>query len=111
MLKAAILFTGDHKLYGFYMNRVIAEWPISCENALTDYHINRKAWVGHAATAMALGCPEDITRSAWKELSYEQQLLANKEARGAIWKWEDSYRKSHGIQENLGSQMLFWGDS
>ncbi len=106
-LSKAIRFTGDHKKYGRFMQRVIKEWPISCENALTDYTLNRKAWVGHAACALALGCPEDITRQAWKELTYEQQLLANKEADGAIKAWEYNYIKDRGLYSNVGKPMLF----
>jgi hypothetical protein len=61
-VQRAIEFTGNHNLYGSYMMRVIQEWPISCENALTDSSLNRRAWVGHAAVALALQCPEDIVR-------------------------------------------------
>ena len=106
MLEKAIAFTGDHILYGSFMQRVIKEWPVSCENALTDYSLNRKAWVGHAATALALKCPEDITRKAWGVLTYEQQLLANKEAVRAIRTWEDTYRKDKGIHTDLGESLL-----
>lgn len=105
-LKRAIEFTSDHKKYGRFMMRVINEWPISCENALTDYSLNRKAWVGHAACALAIGCPEDITREAWGNLTDEQQLLANKEAERAIREWEDNYRKSRGLYSNMGREML-----
>ena len=38
-LELATKFTSNHKLYGSYMFRVITEWPISCENALTDRYI------------------------------------------------------------------------
>ena len=89
------------------MMEVVNHWPVSCENALTDYSLNRKAWIGHAACALAINCPEDIVRQAWKELSYEQQLLANEEARKAIQVWEYNYRKSKGICESVGSEMLF----
>jgi hypothetical protein len=105
-LLKAIKFTGDHKLYGRFMMRVALEWPISCENALTDQNINQKAWIGHAACALALGCPEDITRQAWKELSYEQQFLANKEAERAIQTWKYNYFKDKGIRENVGEALL-----
>jgi hypothetical protein len=87
-LERAIEFTGDHSLYGRYMERVVREWRYSCENALTDLHLNRRAWVGHAACAMALGCPEDITRRAWGYLTDEQRLLANEQAERAIRLWE-----------------------
>ena len=96
-IKKAVDFTGDHKKYGRFMMRVINEWPISCENALTDYSINRKAWIGHAAVALAMECPKDITREAWGKLTDEQQLLANEEARKAIQAWEYSYLKDRGL--------------
>jgi hypothetical protein len=105
-LEKAILFTGDHKLYGIFMMRVISEWPISCENALTDYNINRRAWVGHAACALGIGCPEHITRKAWRFLSYEQQYLANEEASRAIRAWENDYFKSQQLRESLGGTLL-----
>lgn len=96
-LEKAVLFTGNHKLYGAYMERVSLEWPISCENALTDMNINRKAWLGHAACALAINCPEDITRKAWRYLSDEQQINANAEAERVISKWELNYIKSNTI--------------
>jgi hypothetical protein len=105
-LKKAIEFTGDHKKYGRFMMRVVNEWPVSCENALTDYLMNRKAWVGHAAVALALECPEDITREAWGHLSDEQQLLANKEAERAIQTWEHNYFKSKGLCSDMGESLL-----
>lgn len=107
MVGKAIEFTGDHKLYGSYMRRVIREWPISCENALTDYNMNRKAWIGHAACAMALSCPEHITRKAWKELTSEQQYLANQEASSAIRAWEDDYIQNRKLHKDMGEPLLF----
>ena len=105
-LKKAIAFTSDHKKYGRFMMRVILEWPVSCENALTDNSINKKAWVGHAATALALGCPEDITREAWGNLTDEQQLLANNQARKAIQTWEYNYLKGSELCEGMGGALL-----
>lgn len=102
----AINFTGNHKLYGSFMQRVIKEWPISCENALTDYYMNRKAWIGHAACALAIQCPEDITRKAWKELTIEQQYLANQEAIRAISSWENMYIESKELRESVGGTLL-----
>lgn len=105
-LERAISFTSDHRLYGSFMMRVVSEWPISCENALTDYNINRKAWIGHAAAALAMQCPEHITRKAWKHLSYEQQYLANEEASRAIRAWENNYIKSKQLCESVGGTLL-----
>lgn len=106
MLGKAVGFTGDHVMYGKYMMRVVREWPVSCENALTDYYMNRKAWIGHAACALAINCPEDITRQAWKRLSYEQQYLANKEASRAISSWENMHFESLELHQGLGGALL-----
>jgi len=106
-LKKAIAFTSDHKKYGRFMIKVTTEWPISCENALTDKNLNRKAWIGHAATALALACPEDITREAWGHLTDDQRTLANREADRAISIWEASRRTGEGIREHMDREMLF----
>lgn len=102
----AVEFTGNHKLYGSFMVRVANEWRYSCENALTDYSLNRKAWIGHAACALALQIPESIIREAWGKLNYEQQLLANNEADRAIRSWEQSYRENHGLRDYVGEPLL-----
>jgi len=93
MLADAITFTGDAKLYGSYMQRVIFEWPLTCEHHLTDTSTNRKAFVGHAAACLAIGAPEDVTRQAWGHLSAPQQHDANAQALAAITEWE--IRHSH----------------
>lgn len=88
MLKKAIEFTGDAKIYGEWMMRVIVQWPISCEHHLSDSGTNRRAYVGHAAACLAIKCPEDITRKAWGHLSKHQQDEANYMADVAISAWE-----------------------
>jgi hypothetical protein len=105
-LEKAIAFTGNHELYGGYMFRVIEEWPVSCENALTDQYINKKAWVGHAAAALAMKCPEHITRKAWRYLTDEQKFLANKQAERAIRAWQDNYITSKKLRECMGGALL-----
>jgi hypothetical protein len=87
-LKKAIEFTGDHNLYGSYMIQVADHWKYSCEHNLTKSNINKKAWIGHAAVALAIQCPEDIVREAWGYLSNQQQELANMRAQEAINHWE-----------------------
>jgi hypothetical protein len=94
MLGLAIAFTGNSELYGSFMQNVIREWPYSCENALTDHSLNKKAWIGHAACAYALRCPEHITREAWGHLTDEQRILANQEADRAIRDWLHNYSGS-----------------
>ena len=101
LLKKAIEFTGDYKLYGSFMKKVIKEWKYSCEHNLTDYSLNRQAWIGHAACCLAIGCPEEITREAWWNLTEEQQRLANIEADKAIKLWENKYKGNKDVQKIL----------
>lgn len=87
-LQKAIKFTGDHKLYGKWMKKVVKDWKYSCEHNLSNTEQNRRAWIGHAAAAYAFGCPEDIVRQAWWWLTDEQRVLANLQADKAIKLWE-----------------------
>ena len=92
-LKKAIEFTEDHILYGSWMLKVIIIWPFSCEHNLTNPNMNKKAWIGHAASCMAIQCPEYVTRKAWAFLSKTQQKEANNQALIAIELWETHYAK------------------
>lgn len=106
-LDRAVAFTGNHELYGLFMMRVAAEWRYSCENALTDAMLNKRAWIGHAATALAIGCPEDITRKAWGMLTDEQRFLANQQADRAIKWWYKHRAKGAHLCKDVGEQVLF----
>ena len=107
-LARAIAFTGDAELYGAAMLRVIAEWPYSCEHSLTDENINRKAWIGHASTALAIGCPEHITRMAWGRLSQTQQDEANAKAQEAIDLWVSRHEaENFSLCAGMGAQGVF----
>jgi hypothetical protein len=106
-LAEAIAFTGDSELYGNWMMQIIGRWRISCEHNLTDIGINRRAWIGHAACCLAINCPEDITRSAWKHLSEDQQSKANQKADFAIVSWERKHsRKNSELYQDLGTAWL-----
>lgn len=85
-LNKAIAFTSDHNLYGGWMMRVVDDWPKSCLHNLTKPG-DKRPWIGHAAVAMAMQCPEDIVREAWSYLTTQQQALANQKAAEAIEYW------------------------
>jgi hypothetical protein len=91
-LQIAIAFTGDHELYGCWMKRVAEQWRHSCEHNLTKPG-DKRPWIGHAAVALAIGCPEDIVREAWGSLSEEQQVRANAKASEAIEYWRNVCQK------------------
>ena len=61
----AIDFTGDAELYGSWMVKAVHEFTVSCSHHLTDQSLNKRAYIGHAACALALGLPEYIVRKAW----------------------------------------------
>ena len=82
----AIAFTGNAALYGEWMRKVADQWPHSCEHNLTKTG-DKRPWIGHAAVALAIGCPEDIVREAWGHLTPEQQDEANQKASEAIEYW------------------------
>lgn len=85
-LQIAIAFTGNAELYGEWMLKVAREWKHSCEHNLTKPG-DKRPWMGHAAVALAIGCPEDVVREAWGYLSQQQQDAANKKAAEAIEHW------------------------
>lgn len=93
-LQAAIQFTSNAELYGSWMIKVTELWPISCEHNLTNTSTNQRAWIGHAATQMAIKCPEYITRKAWGNLLEYQREAANKKADEAILIWQHTYQQS-----------------
>ncbi len=99
LLKQAVEFTGNAVLYGSYMRRVVKEWPISCEQNLSNPSMNKLAWVGHAATAMAIRCPEYITRLAWGMLTDQQRIDADAQALDAVREWRHVYtsKKQEGL--------------
>ena len=91
-LQIAIVFTGDHELYGEWMKNVVDRWKHSCEHNLTKPG-DKRPWIGHAAVALAIGCPEDIVREAWGHLTDEQQEKANAKASEAIEYWRNTCQK------------------
>jgi hypothetical protein len=85
-LQIAATFTADSQLYGHWMRKVVNDWPTSRAHNLTKPG-DKRAWIGHAAVAYAIGCPEDIVRAAWPLLTDEQREKANAEAQAAIELW------------------------
>ena len=85
-LKYAIRFTGNHKLYGKWMIKVVDQMPKACMHNLSRRG-DKRSWIGHAAVALAIQCPEYIVREAWGLLTDEQRIKANEQATAAIKYW------------------------
>ena len=56
--------------------RVLNEWPISCEQFLSNPNMNRIAWLGQASMCIETGIPS-IYRGGFKLLSDQKQKEAD----------------------------------
>lgn len=102
-LQTCIDFTGNHLKYGQAMKQVIVAWPNTMLNSLTNPSVNKRAFLGHCAASFAIGCPEYITRMAWRELTDEQRYLADKVAQETIDEWKENYMNilKHGSKDAI----------
>ena len=107
LIDKAYIFTSNTELYGFWLMQVLDQWPYSCIHNLSATEINRQAWIGHAACALAMGIPEDLTRCAWHLLTEKQQNDANAKADQAILKWEKVYFRGDSCLSNT-QQLTFF---
>lgn len=97
MAKDAVNFMVNTKDFEAAMVEVIGTWPNSCELNFTNPSINHVAWLGQAACAIAIQCPEEITKSAWGNLDKLSQDEANIAAMNLVAKWKEEYwEKSNG---------------
>lgn len=107
----AIDFTGDHIKYGEAMLLVCRTWHNTCLHNLSNASINRRAFIGHAACALVINCPEYIVRQAWWKLTEKQRILADEQADKAIELWEHERKlrntSTYGNRDviRLGFQM------
>jgi hypothetical protein len=104
LINKIINLMSDADLFGDWMLKVVDEWDKSCEQNLTDIHMNQRAWIGQAACCMALKCPEDLTRLAWTCISEQQKENANEKADFAIEVWNE--RKNNSIHKQVGKAGL-----
>lgn len=79
-------FLGDSSRFEAALERVLAEWPHSCEHFLSNASMNRIAWLGQAAACIAIGLPA-CYRAGFKLLTDAQQAAANDTARRALARW------------------------
>lgn len=71
------------------MERVMSEWPNSCEQFLTNPSMNRIAWLGQSSMCITTGIPSKY-RAGFKLLSETEQKVANSLAGEYLIKWENS---------------------
>lgn len=77
---------GDTEEFGATLQKVMEEWPFSCEHNLTNKAMNRLAWLGQAALAYKYKIPSKFS-GGWSLLSEQQKEAANEVALNALNDW------------------------
>ena len=79
-------FLADLARFARALDRVLTEWPQSCEHYLSNEKMNRIAWLGQAAACVDMGMPQRF-RSGYFMLSKEQQDAADTIALVYLNRW------------------------
>jgi hypothetical protein len=103
-------FLSDSAYFYSSAKRMVADWPLSCLNFLTNEQINRVAWIGQAAACYEVGLSSEFRGGFWL-LTSKQQDEANGVAFDVLTEWLIEYKrnqeKDHALRERVDQQMLF----
>lgn len=88
-LNAYSEFLRDTSRFKLALDRVLQEWPNSCEHYLSNENMNRIAWLGQAAMCIETGIPSKF-RGGFNLLSNDEKCVANQTALEALNLWLDS---------------------
>lgn len=91
MMKKVVEMFSDSEITELMMDKVIKEWKYSCEHNLTNYQLNRVAWLGQAACCLFAGVPSTITMEAWSLVDKDKRDIADLIAIKLIKDWEGNY--------------------
>lgn len=85
----------------FFRNGLLmtTNWKKTCSVFLLNKNINRLAFIGQATCCYIHNSPELATKSAWKEMTEQQQAEANNTAINILLLYEKSYSKIHQQME------------
>lgn len=79
-------FLRDTQRFIGALDRVIKEWPMSCEQFLSNENINRIAWLGQASMCIDTGIPSKY-RGGFNLLIDDERKLANETAAYYLRAW------------------------
>lgn len=82
-------FLRDIPRFRAAMDRVLREWPNSCEHYLSNENMNRIAWLGQSAMCIETRVPAAF-RGGFNKLTKEEQRAANEAALDYLNKWLES---------------------
>ena len=99
-------FLRNSERFELAIARVFSEWPLSCENFLTNISNNRIAWIGQSSMCIETGIPCRF-RAGFKRLSQEDQKMANSVAAKWLRRWERQHaQKDRNLRQAMGKAML-----
>lgn len=93
--KAYAVFLRDIPRFRAALERVLAEWPNSCEHYLSNENMNRIAWLGQAAMCIDSGVPSAF-RSGYNVLTDDEKREADETALEYLNIWLAS-RQEHQL--------------
>lgn len=97
-------FLSDTPRFEAALERVLKEWPKSCEHFLTNERINRVAWLGQAAMAIECGVSRKH-RAGFMLLDEEQRSKANATAQRALERWLSEHaEKDRAVRQDLAPE-------
>lgn len=85
-LTAYSVFLRDTPRFETALERVLNEWPTSCEHWLSNDGMNRIAWLGQASMCIATGVPSCF-RGGFQLLTDGEREIANRTAERWLNKW------------------------
>lgn len=113
-------FLGNTTRFRAAIDRVVKEWPIACEQFLSNPSINRIAWLGQASMCLDSRVPCKY-RSGFALLDRNAQTQANALAEQALAAWLKDRMRScqhdhatpkpkRGIHSKIEWYIRFWKD-
>ena len=104
---AYAVFLRDIPRFAQAIDRVMMEWPKSCEHFLMNPNINRVAWLGQASMCIETGVSRKH-RSGFMLMTQDECKLANATAQQALNEWENA-RKDSTVHQGMEGEGLFAG--
>lgn len=103
-MQAYANFLRDLPRFKAAMERVMNEWPISCEHFLTNPNINRVAWLGQASMCIETGVSRKY-RGGFNTMEPDERDAANQAAQQALDQWTEGHEaKDRELPECLGAE-------
>lgn len=91
-------FLRDTPRFRAALDRVLTEWPNSCEHYLSNENMNRIAWLGQAAMCIETRVPS-VFRGGFNRLDPLERRVANENALDALNKWLTD--RGEGVLSNV----------